>query len=41
MMAAMQNLPPATAYARLHTGFGLLLCAALAVYMLSRDMKPT
>lgn len=40
MMTAMQDKPPAVAYAALHLMFGALLLAGLAVYALSRDNPP-
>jgi MFS family permease len=40
-MKAMHGAAPEFAYARLHLGFGLALTAALAVYFLSSDRKPT
>jgi MFS family permease len=39
VMTARAGLPPADAYASLHTAFGLLLLAALAVYLFSRETR--
>jgi hypothetical protein len=38
-MTSMGGKPPAEAFATLHLGFGLLLVAALMVYLLSRDRR--
>ncbi|MBI3672597.1 MAG: MFS transporter [Rhizobiales bacterium] len=40
LMKSLQAAPPAVAFGRLHTIFGVLLMAALAVYMFSRDQRP-
>lgn len=40
VMAAMKSGPSASSFALLHTTFGLLLLAALAVYLLSRETRP-
>ena len=40
VMTAMQDRPPEAAFAALHTAFGLLLLAALAVYLVSRESGP-
>jgi uncharacterized membrane protein len=38
-MTAMAGADPAKAYATLHLSFGLLLLAACAVYVVSRDKR--
>jgi MFS family permease len=40
VMTRMTDAQPTEAYAKLHAGFGLLLLAALAVYLLARDSPP-
>jgi predicted MFS family arabinose efflux permease len=40
MMTAMQNEAPAEAYATLHLVFGLLLMAAISIYLFARDNAP-
>jgi hypothetical protein len=38
-MTAMAGVEPAKAYATLHLSFGLLLLAASAIYLVSRDKR--
>lgn len=40
MMAAMQAVPPARAYAQLHTIFAIALAAALVIYLFAEDAPP-
>ena len=39
-MLAMRDAPPALAFQRLHLAFGLILAAALAIYLFTREVDP-